>query len=593
VEFGVLGPVVAWDDAGRPVALKGPRHRAVLARLIVARGRVVPATRLVDDLWLEPPDGALSAVRTFVAALRRSLEPERAPRAKPQLLVTEGPGYALRTVAVDAWRFEQAVNASASVEELEAALGLWRGPAYAEFADEDWAQGERARLGELRLQAVERLGEARLASGLAGEAVAELDAHVTEHPWREEGWRLLALALYRSGRQGDALAVLRRARAMLVTQLGIDPGPALARLEEDILNQAVEPASVWTATAAAYQRSAGKRAQLESTVGLLRSLAVTGELAEVRRHRLAAITAAEQLGDPDLVARVIGAYDVPAIWTRSDDEAQAAAIVRAAERVLPTQDHPTMRARLLATIALESRGSSAARPLEAAREAERIARTLDDPAVLAFALNSVFIQSCRRAGQSRERDRIGAELVALAARHALPAYEILGHLIRLQSACAVGDYVAADNHSAAADELAARHDSPLVTVFTRWYDALRADTPAAYRLAAERYPATAMPGLDAGLLPLALAVQAIRHETPIPEADYGPHAPYIHATARTADPPPGLFLELHWALIARAAKARGDESTLARARAVLAPAAGEQAGGQSGLLTLGPVADYL
>jgi len=524
VEFGVLGPVVAWDDAGEPVALKGPRHRAVLARLIVARGRVVPATRLVDDLWTEPPDGALSAVRTFVAALRRALEPDRAPRTPPQLLVTEGPGYALRTEAVDAWRFEQAVERG----EFDTALELWRGPAYADFADEPWAQAERTRLAELRLLAVERLADRRLATGQAAESVAGLDAHVTEHPWREEGWRLLALALYQSGRQADALAVLRRARSMLVGQLGIDPGPALARLDADILNQAVEPASVWSATAAAYQRTTSARVQLESTVGLLRSLAVTGELAEVRRHRLAAIAAAEELGDPDLAARVIGAYDVPAIWTRSDDEAQAAAIVRAAERVLPTQDHPALRARLLATIALESRGSSDARPLAAAREAERIARTLDDPAILAFALNGLFIQSCRQAGQSVVRDGIGAELITLAERHALPAYEILGHLIRLQSACAVADYTAADEHAAAADALGTRHDSPLVGVFTGWYAALRTDTPAAYRRAATEHPAIAMPGLDHGLLPLALAAHDLRHEVPLAQAaDYGPHTPWI------------------------------------------------------------------
>lgn len=601
----MLGPVVAWDDAGEPVALKGPRHRAVLARLIVAHGRVVPATRLVDDLWADPPDGALSAVRTFVAALRRSLEPNRAPRSEPKLLVTDGPGYALRTESVDAWRFEYAVEAG----EYQAALQLWRGPAYADFADEPWAQAERARLTELRLLAVERWADARLTSGQAAAAVADLDAHVTEHPWREEGWRLLALSLYQSGRQADALAVLRRARTMLVAQLGIDPGTALARLETDILNQVVEPASVWSAAAAAYQRTTGARAQLESTVGLLRSLAITGELGEVRRHRLAAITAAEQLGDPDLVARVIGAYDVPAIWTRSDDEAQAAAIVRAAERVLPTQDHPTMRARLLATIALESRGSSAARPLEAAREAEQIARTLDDPAVLAFALNGVFIQSCRQAGQSRERDRIGAELIALAERHALPAYEVLGHLIRLQSACAIADHTAADDHAAAADALSARHDSPLVRVFTGWYAALRADTPNAYRQAATQHPATAMPGLDHGLLALALAAQALRHQTPIAQtADYGPHAPWIQPNlmiaqgkysyaarllSHAATPPPGLFLEAHWALLAQAAEAVDHQPLLAKARSALRSAAGEQAGAQSGFLTLGPVDAYL
>src|SRR5882757_5320825 len=81
VVFGVLGPVVAWDEAGGAIALKGPRHRAVLARLILARGRVVPATRLVEDLWTDPPPGAMGAVRTFVGALRLALEPERAPRA--------------------------------------------------------------------------------------------------------------------------------------------------------------------------------------------------------------------------------------------------------------------------------------------------------------------------------------------------------------------------------------------------------------------------------------------------------------------------------------------------------------------------------
>ena len=99
-------------------------------------------------------------------------------------------------------------------------------------------RGERARLTELRLRAVERLAEARLARGLAAEAIPDLDAHVAEHPWREDAWGLLALALYRAGRQADALAVLRRARTMLVEELGLDPGPALQRMETDILNHA-------------------------------------------------------------------------------------------------------------------------------------------------------------------------------------------------------------------------------------------------------------------------------------------------------------------------------------------------------------------
>ncbi|HEY0687413.1 MAG TPA: BTAD domain-containing putative transcriptional regulator, partial [Kribbella sp.] len=197
VVFGVLGPVVAWDGAGDAIALKGPRHRAVLARLVVARGRVVPVSRLVDDLWMVPPPGAVGAVRTFVASLRRALEPQRPARAPARLLVTEGPGYALRAEpdAVDAWRFEHAVTRAATLSpevglaRLEQAQRWWRGPAYAEFADAAWAHAERSRLAELRLYAVERQAEARLSLGLAAEAVPDLDAHVTEHPWREDAWR--------------------------------------------------------------------------------------------------------------------------------------------------------------------------------------------------------------------------------------------------------------------------------------------------------------------------------------------------------------------------------------------------------------------
>ncbi|GAA1604221.1 BTAD domain-containing putative transcriptional regulator [Kribbella karoonensis] len=645
----MLGPVVAWDR--QQVDLKGPRHRAVLARLIVARGRVVPARVLVDDLWSDPPEGALSALRTFVAALRRAIEPDRAPRAPARVLVTDGPGYALRTEAVDAWRFESVVRAaSPTLSELQDALGLWRGPAYAEFADEPWALPERTRLTELRLRAVERIGETRLESGLAAEAVPDLDAHVAEHPWREDAWRLLALALYRSDRQGDALAVLRRARETLVGQLGVDPGPALARLERDILNQATHltppgnartetappgngraeiappghgraegaPAgNVWAEAAAAYDRAVGgTRARIESTVGLLRNLAVTGGggLEAARRHRLAAVRAAEELGDPDVTARIIGAYDVPAIWTRSDDEAQSAAIVAAAERVLPTQDHPSIRARLLATIALESRGSRDIRPREAAREAEQLARGLDDPALLAFTLNGVFMQTCYRAGLAPERDAIGAELVTLSQRHNLFTYEVLGHLIRLQSACARADHTAADDHAAAADTLAVRHELPLVEVFTRWYAALRADTPESYRAAATLLTSAGMPGLAEGLLPLALATHAIRHNQPIPPADYGPHTPWVHGTITPAahrttrdaphggaeprrgggvlEPPAGLLLEVHLGLVVHAARRSEDGELLAVAQEALAPAAGEHAAG-SGLVTLGPVADYL
>ena len=344
-------------------------------------------------------------------------------------------------------------------------------------------------------------------------------------------------------------------------------------------------------------------------MGLLRNLAVTGGggLEAARRHRLAAVTAAEELGDPDLTARVIGAYDVPAIWTRSDDEAHAAAIVAAAERALRTQQHQATRARLLATIALESRGSREPRAAEAAREAEEIARGLDDPALLAFALNGVFMQTCYRAGLAPQRDAIGAELIDLSERHGLFTSEVLGHLIRLQALSALGDFSAADHHATAADALAARHELPLVGVFTHWYRAMLEDTEPAYRTAADVLDGAGMPGLQEGLLPLAIACHHVRRGLPVPDADYGPYTPWTRplvllsqnhpteaadALQNTPDAPPGLLLEVLWCLTAHAARQLNESHSLAKARAALAPAAAEQAGA-SGLLTLGPVSDYL
>ena len=651
VVFGVLGPVTAADEAGHPIALKGPRHRAVLARLIVARGRTVPVGHLVDDLWVAPPAGAVSAVRTFVAALRRALEPDRPPRSPARLLVTEGTGYALRAApeAVDAWRFERVVHGDATAVELDEAIGWWRGPAYADFAGEPWAHAERSRLTELRLHAIERRAAAWLAAGRAAETVAELDAHVSEHPWREEGWRLLALALYRAGRQGDALAVLRRARTLLAGQLGLDPGPALRQLETDILRQSdgllgdaaagvsdksgvsdnaaagvweEAAAGVWEEAAADYDRivAAGARSRLDSTVGLLRDLAVAGGggLEASRRHRLAAITAAQELGDPELTARVIGAYDVPAIWTRPDDPAQAAAIVAAAERTLRAlpPGREAARARLLATIAVESRGTGDRQARDSAAEAERIARRLDDPALLAFALNGRFMQSCHRTGLAPERDAIGAELVPLAARHGLVTAEVLGHLIRLQARSALADFTAADRHAAAADRLAARHELPLVAVFTEWYRALKlaatgpaAAAEAAYRAAARRLAGAGMPGVAGGLLPLAVLCLRVRHGGSAPgDADWGPYEPWARPhvllaagrrkeaaslVRRLPDPPPDLLAEALWCLLGRAALAVGDHAAVARARRALLPAAAELAGAGSGLLTAGPVAEHL
>ncbi|MFC4894731.1 BTAD domain-containing putative transcriptional regulator [Streptosporangium amethystogenes subsp. fukuiense] len=1055
VTFGVLGPLEASDEHG-PLPLKGPRHRAVLARLLIARGEVVPVDRLVDDLWDRPPGGAVGVIQTFVSALRRALEPDRPPRQPARLLVTASPGYTLRAErrSVDAWRFEAAAGEAGSLLAagragealvgLEEALALWQGPAYAEFAEEAWARGEIARLDGLRLLAVERRAEALLELGLAAEAVPDLEAHAAGHPLREDAWKLLALSLYRSGRQGDALAVLRRAREVLVGELGVDPGPGLRGLEADILAQAphltapaktgggvmpspreaavtypapadpagrpfvgrarelgrleeaaatavrrgrpvlalvsgdagagktalaealtgtltargwttawgrspehdgvpgtwpwtqiveglaaagagpapalvpvpdgtattpsaarfrmhhavasylagaarrapvmmvfddlhraaaetldllttlvtesaagpallvgtyrateispaltdalagfarVEPARVYvgglseTATgelvrtvvqrdldartaqvihrrsggnpffvrelarlvnaegpaaldavpagvrdvirhrlarlprpaqtvlrqaavigrdvdvdvlvalaadedlvvdalesallagflterepgrlrfahalvrdtlyddvsgprrarwhaavaetieqlnpgditslahhfghaesrstaarAARYARAAALQAErgfapheaarlwrqalaahdraaegdvrsrLEAVMGMVRALAVTGSLESARQYRAEAIATAEELGDPQLTAEVISAFDVPAIWTRNDDEDLARQIVHVIERTLTAlpEGQAAQRSRLLSVLALELRGVPTDRGRRAAREAEAIARRLGDPALLALALNGRFMQAFQQAGMAPRRARIGDELVDLATRHHLVTFEVLGHLILIQAHSALADFVTADAHAAAADRLAEQHDIPLAGVFTQWYAALRlavtgplAEAEAAYRAASTALAGSGMPGMEQGVLPLALLCLRIqRGERPEAdeEAGWGPYAPWARplilldagrrdeaevAARALPDSPRDLLYEVRTCLAARAAIGVGDRSAMERAYARLRPASGELAGAGSGLLTLGPVALHL
>lgn len=238
IRVRVLGPLAVEVD-GRPVDLGGPRQRAVLALLVTARGDVVPVDRLIEDLWRgEPPRKASASLQAYVSNLRRVLEPGREPRTPAKVLVSAPPGYALRLGddQVDAWEFEQAVNRH---KDLKEALSQWRGPALAEFADESWAETEAARLAELKVVARERLIEARIRAGEAAEAVPAAQVLTREHPLREEAWRLLALALYATGRQADALARLREARRILADELGLDPGAALVETEAAILGQRV------------------------------------------------------------------------------------------------------------------------------------------------------------------------------------------------------------------------------------------------------------------------------------------------------------------------------------------------------------------
>ncbi|MFF4418339.1 BTAD domain-containing putative transcriptional regulator [Streptosporangium sp. NPDC001559] len=242
----VLGSFEA-EVGGEPVPLGGPRQRGVLALLVAAREHVVPVDRMIEDLWRgEPPARALMSLQAYVSNLRRLLEPGRPPRTPARLLVSAAPGYALRLPpdAVDAWRFEGLLDQARTVTDpraaqarLTEALGLWRGPAFAEVADEPWAAAETARLNELRLVATELHVAAGLRVGDPAAVVPAAERLTRDEPLREEGWRLHALALWSSGRQADALATLRRARGILAEELGLDPGPDLTALEGAILAQ--------------------------------------------------------------------------------------------------------------------------------------------------------------------------------------------------------------------------------------------------------------------------------------------------------------------------------------------------------------------
>src|SRR5262245_34192529 len=254
-EFGILGPLEVWRS-GHLVPLGGPRQRAVLALLLLEANRVVSMDRLAEDLWGgNPPEGWATSLQTYVFHLRRALEPQRARGAAGDILVTKGRGYLLRVdhEQLDAARFQDGFTAGRAALEagryaeaaqtLRAALELWRSPVLADLADYAFTRPEAARLEELRLAALEARIDADLALGRHDALTAELEQLAGEHPLRERLHAQLMLALYRSGRQAEALAAYRRVHGLLATELGIDPGEPLQRLHASVL--AHDPALDW------------------------------------------------------------------------------------------------------------------------------------------------------------------------------------------------------------------------------------------------------------------------------------------------------------------------------------------------------------
>ncbi|WP_173073541.1 BTAD domain-containing putative transcriptional regulator [Phytohabitans rumicis] len=253
------------------VDLGGVKKRMVVAALALHAGRPVSVDSLIDVLWGEdPPPTAVPTLHVYVAGVRRLFEPDRPARARPRVVVTVTPGYALRLPvgAVDAAAFDAAVDEAhrrlgagvvaaevparprlaaeelvGLVGQLDGALASWRGEPYADLADVPAAVAERARLEELRAVALEDRAVARLALGEHGTVAAELEALTARHPHRERLWLLRVLALAGSGRQADALDALRQVRRIFADDLGLDPGAALQGLEAAVLRQ--DPALIW------------------------------------------------------------------------------------------------------------------------------------------------------------------------------------------------------------------------------------------------------------------------------------------------------------------------------------------------------------
>jgi DNA-binding SARP family transcriptional activator len=254
MEFRILGPLEVLDG-DRALEVAGQRQRSLLALLLLNANQVVSSSRLIEELWPdEASESHAGALQASISRLRKALS------TGAELLVTLPTGYVIRLAPeqLDLDRFERLVQEAADAEPQEAAerlreaLALWRGPALADFAYEPFAQSAIGRLEEVHLLAVEMRVDADLALGRHAALVAELDALATEHPLRERLRGQLMLALYRSGRQAEALAAYQAARRVLVDELGIEPSAALQELERAMLRQ--DPA-LELAQAAAPERS--------------------------------------------------------------------------------------------------------------------------------------------------------------------------------------------------------------------------------------------------------------------------------------------------------------------------------------------------
>lgn len=317
LRFGILGPLEA-ERGGTAVDLGPPKQKAVLAVLLISANQVLSLDRLIEMLWGDQvPARAHGSLQAYVHNLRKVIEPNRAVRSQAQVLVTRPPGYVLQIAPdeLDATRFEFLVaqghrlltqaHPAAAKQHLTDAMALWRGAALGEFAFEQFAQPEAARLEQVRAAAHEDLLDAELALGNHAAVIGEITVAVGEHPLRERLWSLLMLALYRSGRQSEALRAFAMARHTLAEELGIDPSPALRSLEAAILAQSAElddyQLEPWAGEAHARAPTGG-----QCSAGALSSAALIGREKQLRRVMMTAAEAQIGHGGVVLISGEVG-----------------------------------------------------------------------------------------------------------------------------------------------------------------------------------------------------------------------------------------------------------------------------------------------
>lgn len=319
LEFRVLGPFEVLAG-GEPLSLGGHKPRALVALLLLRADEVVSTDRLIDELWADsPPPTAHASLQVYVSRLRKILEPARAKGGDGGVLLSKPSGYALTIDdhVFDLRDFERLVGdgrdelaagrAPAAAALLEEALALWRGPALAEFAYESWAASEIGRLEELRVACTEDHIDAELACGRHGPLVSELETLVEANPLRERLRGQLMLALYRSGRQAEALEAFLEAREKLLEDLGIDPSPELQELHHAILNQ--DPRLTRSTPEAARHEwpVGGLPASRSPLIGRDRELTDLGALLAAGEVRLITLTGPGGIGKTRLALEAVDA----------------------------------------------------------------------------------------------------------------------------------------------------------------------------------------------------------------------------------------------------------------------------------------------